>query len=201
MKNKMVYIIGVGIILLYIASLSFGEINHSSTIFVTIASIIGGIAIFIQLKRERDLMEAQFLMEYNNTFITNESFTQVQKLLEDYKKGLLDANAIKTFDRQVLINYLVYLEALAALINKEVLNFELIDNLFSYRYFIAMNNPVVQEIELIEDAEFYRGCYVLHKRWSKFKKKNEREIIMEDTSLELVKDYNDYASTKRRRTK
>lgn len=193
MRKNWLYLVGCGTIALYFISLNYNEIDTISTIFVTVSTIIGGIAIFIQLKRERDLTEAQFLMDYNNAFITNDSFTQVQKLLEDYKKGLIDDVAIREFDRQAIINYLVYLEALAALINKGVLNYIIIDNLFSYRFFLALNNPVIQEIELIGDAEFYRGCYVLHKNWTKYKIKKNIEIIMENTSLEKVEEYSKYS--------
>lgn len=193
MKKNWLYLAGSAVIAMYFVSLRFYELNVTSTVFVTVATITGGIAIFVQLKRERDLMEAQFLMDYNNTFITNEAFTSVQKLLEDYKKGLVGRQEILNFDRQTLINYLVYLEALAALINKNVLSFSIIDNLFSYRFFIALNNPVVQELELIEDAEFYRGCYILHNNWTKYKKKRRLEIVMEDSSLGKVKEYSKYS--------
>ncbi len=41
----------------------------------------------------------------------------------------------------------------------------MIDDLMSYRYFIAMNNPVVQEIELLEYPDFYKGCIQIYQKW------------------------------------
>lgn len=51
-------------------------------------------------------------------------------------------------DRQSLVNYLVHLEGVATLVNTGVLRLKTINDLMAYRYFIAVNNPVVQELEL-----------------------------------------------------
>ena len=40
----------------------------------------------------------------------------------------------------------------------DVIEIKHVDDLFAYRYFIAMNNPVVQEISLKEYPQHYRGC-------------------------------------------
>ena len=37
-----------------------------------------------------------------------------------------------------------------------------VDDLFSYRFFLAMNNKEVQEFELGPEAEYYRGCFKLY---------------------------------------
>lgn len=169
MKKYIIYLIGGLLIIAYLIGLNFMEIDRISTVVVTIFTIVGGIAIWIQLKRERDLKEAEFLMEYNNSFITNSEFTKVEKTLEDYNKGRCTKATVKNIDRQDLINYLVYLEALGALVNKGVLSLKTIDNLFSYRFFLATNNKIVQQMELIPDAEYYIGCYVLHKHWKNIK--------------------------------
>ena len=66
---------------------------------------------------------------------------------------------------QKLINYLVYLEAFAAMVENEVIHLDIIDNLFSYRFFIAVNNPVVQENELFPYADYYKGIFNLSERW------------------------------------
>jgi len=188
-KKNWIYFFGTVLILLYLVSLTFHEVNEISTIFVTIASIVGGIAIWIQLKREHDLNEAKFLTEYNENFICNEKLSNIQKSLEDYSKGRIKDDVIAAINRQELINYLDYLEALSALINKDTLDLRTIDNLFSYRFFLAINNPVVQSLELIPDAEFYKGCYILHKQWTKYKKKKKLAILMEEYSLEKVEGY------------
>lgn len=189
MKRNWLYIFGLTIIGFYIISLSYYDINWISTIVVTLATIVGGIAIWVQLRREHDLKEAEFIMEYNNNFIFDDDMTFVQKTLEDYLKGRISKEELEKIDRQKLINFLVYIEALSAMINKGVLTFKTIDNLFSYRFFLAVNNPIVQQLELIPDSEFYKGCYILHKQWTMYKKRNKLPILCEESSLEKVPNY------------
>ena len=75
---------------------------------------------------------------------------------EDVEKLHLGLNMSRTSPEcQKMINYLVYLESLAALVFRQVIHLDVIDDLFSYRFFLAVNNPVVQECELLPYADFY----------------------------------------------
>lgn len=64
------------------------------------------------------------------------------------------------------MNYLVYLEGIAALVKEWVLHIKVITNLMAYRYFIAVNNPLVQEEELLPYRNYYQGIFFIYKRWS-----------------------------------
>ena len=35
----------------------------------------------------------------------------------------------------------------------------------SYRYFIAVNNPIVQKLELLEYTDYYMGCFAIYDEW------------------------------------
>lgn len=188
MRDYKYLILGFTLLAAYFIILNWVDINVLSTIFVTAATIIGGIAIWIQLKRDKDIKEAEFIISYNNMFLENTAFTQVERELERYKKELITDDDLKKIDSQSLINYLVYLEALATLILKGVLKFDNIDNLLSYRFFLATNNKIVQEIELVPEREFYKGIFELHKKWTEFKVKKDYTIILKETSLNQYYD-------------
>ncbi|MFB0921089.1 MAG: hypothetical protein QMB62_09435, partial [Oscillospiraceae bacterium] len=96
-------------------------------------------------------------------------------------------------NRQSIINYLVYHEALAAIIFRGVLSIKNIDDLFMYRFFLVVNNPVVQKNELCIDAQYYRGCFKLYKKWSTYRKKKGLSILLEETSLDKTAEYKKYA--------
>ena len=82
-----------------------------------------------------------------------------------------------------LINYLVYLEALAALVDRQVIHLNVIDDLFSYRFFLAVNNPVVQQDELFPYSDFYQGIFKLSKKWTENHLKKGIPIPMYQYSL------------------
>ncbi len=86
-------------------------------------------------------------------------------------------------DCQKLINYLVYLESLAAIVLNEVVHLDVITDLFVYRFFLAVNNPVVQECELLPYADFYQGVLRLSEVWTKQLRAQGREIPMEQFAV------------------
>ena len=151
----------------------------------TVTALISAVAFWLQFKRTERLNESNFIMNLNNQFISNKDMTYVEHELElyynqyrsrqrgdeplsptDAEEIHLGLNQSRTSeDCQKLINYLVYLEALAALVDRQVLRLDVIDDLFSYRFFLAVNNPVVQKGELYPYADYYQGIFKLNELW------------------------------------
>ena len=161
-----------------------------STRITTTTALIAAVTFWLQLKRTENLNEANFIMNMNNQFISNRDFTAVEHELELYYNRVVAIEAqasitgiaptLESFERielglqmdrenpeyQRLINYLVYMEALAAIVQRDVMHLGVIDDLFAYRFFIAVNNPIVQKYELLPYADYYRGCFKLSEMWT-----------------------------------
>lgn len=184
------------VLLLFLFGCMIFPMSDVATIITTLTAIIGAFAIWFQMKRERDINEAEFIMNYNTTFIENPEYVELEQKLEKYRKivesnGNLDdlENIITEENQQTVINYLVYHEALAVFVKKGVLKIESIDDLFAYRFFLVMNNPEVQKVELCPEAQYYHGCYWLHKKWTEYRRKKGLYILLEETSLEKTNEY------------
>ena len=183
----------------------FDEIGTMSTIVTTVTAIIGAFAIWFQMKREKDIKEAEFIMSYNMSFLENEEMVKFEQQLEHFRKEYerLDptdelqmkelkdrySSLVNDDNLQIVINYLVYHEALAAMIKKGVLNFDSIDSLFAYRFFLVMNNPIVQEKELCPDYKYYKGCFWLYMEWCKYQQENGLYLLLGYFSLAKTKEY------------
>ena len=196
MKNKdKIFYVGIIIVLVIFAVLSFNfGVERVAKILTTITALISAVAFWLQFKRSERLNESSYIMNLNNQFISNKDMTMVEHELELYynqykvmfgngqtpdseavSRLSLGISSSRTSDQcQKLINYLVYLEAIAAIVDQQVIHLEVIDDLFSYRFFLAVNNPVVQENELIPYADFYKGIYKLSEYW--VHDHNERHI-------------------------
>ena len=169
----------------YVACSFVWDYEKLSTIVATAVAAMGIFGVWFQLRKEATIKEAEFLMNYNFAFITTEKFVQIERLLEtSYKTG--KPLELPQENRQDLIDYLVYLESLAPLIINKMVRLNVIDDLFGYRYFIAVNNKEVQAMELStkEDAPFYRGCYKLYPIWKEHRLKKCLPIPMEETGLD-----------------
>lgn len=177
-------------LLLFIFGSMIFPLSDVATVITTITAIVGAFAIWFQMKRERDINEAEFVMNYNTSFIENHEFVTLEQKLEKYRKAIetgLDADEnfsiISDDNRQIVINYLVYLEALAVFVKKGVLSIKSIDDLFAYRFFLIMNNPEIQEKEIYPEKQYYQGCFWLHDKWTKYRKKKKLYILLDDTAL------------------
>ena len=187
--------------------LSFDAIRNRLT---TLFAIVSALAFWLQFKKTERLNESNYVMNLNNQFINNKNMTKIEHQLELYfnqyseikkrKAGSGTASASMTADDvsgihlginlsrtseecQDLIDYLVYLESLAVMVQNGVIRINDVDDLFSYRFFLAVNNPVVQEQELLPFSDFYRGTYTLCKKWVKGHRKKKIPIPMEEFCL------------------
>ena len=177
-----------------------------------IIGIVGFIGVILSLKADRRVKIAEFIADYNLTFLTNPEFSQVERLLEGCRCSYVDCcedgrlteegkkrfeascdsifhskdmlfeldSAHNKFDSdgavseyyQGFVNYLVYLESFSTLITQKRVRIKDVDDLFGYRFFIAVNNPVMQKNELIPYAAFYQGIMKAYKVWTEYYKKH-----------------------------
>lgn len=139
-------------------------------------------------EQEGRIEEANFILEYNKSFITDLNMAQVESLLEGQVYYGIKGNIITDENRQQFINYLVYLESLAPLILNNVMILDHIDDLLAYRYFLAVNNVEIQEDQLLKFAEFYRGCFKVYKQWKEYRIQHGRDIISESANPERLRE-------------
>lgn len=188
MKNRtlLVFLLMVILLAAYVACSFVWNYEKLSTIVATAVAAMGIFGVWFQLRKEATIKEAEFLMNFNFAFITTDKFVQIEHMLEtSYKTG--KSLELPDEKRQDLIDYLVYLESLVPLVINKMVRLSVIDDLFGYRYFIAVNNKDVQALELgtEADAPFYRGCYKLYPIWKKYRLKKNLPIPMENTGLDF----------------
>ncbi len=191
-KELKYYIAIAVVVVLYLIAAHFShDVSVLSTILTTVTALIAAVAFWMQLKRTENLDEATFIMNLNDQFISNDEMTRIEHALELYYNQYADGeNASLELvlerehsDCQRLINYLVYMEGLAALLKRNVMHLGVIDDLFAYRFFIAVNNPVVQKFELLPYANYYQGCFELSEMWTRKWREEGRSIPLDRHAL------------------
>jgi len=158
-----------------------------SELFATLIAIVAAVAFWLEYNENKLLNEAQFITDLNEQFLANEKMSNMEWELEifynHYRKNELSEEYLKEFrdkydlnnpQRQNLVNYLVHLEGIAALIKNGIVHIDMIDDLMSYRYFLAMNNPVIQELELLAYPDYYKGCIGIYDEWTKHMVEKEK---------------------------
>ena len=105
--------------------------------------------------------------------------TEAGGKLKKIEDDLRTKYSMEKDEHQDLVNYLVHLEGVASLINNGMLRIFAVSDLMAYRFFIAVNNPVVQELELKPFKDYYKGIYKLYPVWAK----KMKTVPMSDNEL------------------
>ena len=171
-------------------NLATGDIALIIAILDPTVAAVGLCLVVIQLHKDgegdehgRLIEQHRFLLEYNKVFIENERMLNVEASLEAYDRNeIRDVDLITDENRQSFVNYLVYLEGFAPLVLDEVVDLQLIDNLMAYRFYLAVNNPVLQREELLKFPGYYLGIFRLYRKWTEYRKPRGLEILRESTS-------------------
>ncbi|MBD3225114.1 MAG: hypothetical protein GF313_10325 [Caldithrix sp.] len=157
---------------------------------VAAASLVG---LLYQFKRDKNINEAEFVLNINNSFITNERLMDVYKQLETCKSNDQQTNPFTEEDVINVANYLSFFEPFYALVTQKVVNFSSIDQL-AYRFFLAVNNRYVQEMLLCKEHKeiAWKDLYKLHHAWKQYRtRKNDFEIWQKEYDLSQCPRYKD----------
>ncbi len=194
-----------------------------------IIGIVGFLGVILSLRADRKVKVAEFIAQYNLTFLTTPEFTMVERKLEGcydaycrnrnnnewtkkekesfegecdkifgtYKLKFGNSTVHKkytddgeiTAEYQNVVNYLVYLESFATLITQKRVRIKDVDDLFGYRFFLAVNNPVIQTNELLQYSKYYQGIIKAYKIWTKYYKNHRKNFFIKDTIIEPMKAY------------
>jgi hypothetical protein len=137
--------------------------------------------VIYQLSCENDVTLGSFILELNNSFVDNERIQVIYNKLKVYQNLPLSEQAgwITEKDRPYIDEYFVFFETISVLHKKRVVEMKVLDEMFGYRFFIAMNNPLVQEIELAKTGfEHYGALIQLYDEWRAYRiKKGSMESI------------------------
>ncbi len=185
-KNKIILILSVSLIVISLITSLFIDndfITKLTTTITVITAIIGAVAIFVQFKRDKNLNEASFLIDYSNQFYNVYNCGNILNELETARKNPNYSIDVDKYYKDI-VGYLEWLESLSALVNSNILQISKIDDVLSYRFFIIVNNKQIQDKEIIPCKEFYVGIYKLYPKWANYKKLTNQNIIFEDNALD-----------------
>lgn len=168
--------------------LNINYIAQLFTILGGLAAIIGLVAIWYQLKKNKEINEAQFVIEIFEQF---RSHNLLLNRLNPYEERDKDLNKE---DKSKIVSLLGFYESIYYLLNKNVISWDTINNSFGYTFFSLVHHEYVQESELSTYSEYYRTIFKLHKIWVKYRKSINQEIVGQINSLENIDTYENLSS-------
>ena len=196
MKNTktLVIIISTALLVVGIATASFIT-DYSSTIasvVTTITAVVGAIALYFQLKKDKEINQATFIINFYETFNGDEHIQRIYKIINQQTNGE-NVKLVKD-DYNDLISYLTWIRSLCSFLEKGTLSFNIVDEIFGYKFFAIINNKQVQDMEIVSYHEYYKLIYQTHHMWTAYRRKHKKYIPCEETSLEKAYTYKLYVN-------
>jgi len=198
-KNTLIII--ACIIVIFIILISLGNLpwledsNHVGYIdaLLTGLSLLGAaISLFIQMRESRKIQEAEFVLNLNQMFVETGDYATVYTELEkEYfgckkEKGDGEENKQCSCDitRIQISNYLTFFESIYLLVKKGSIKMDILNDLFSYRFFLAVHSNYVQQEKLLSQPQNFKNIFALEKMWIEYRRKRNLEIFRENNCLE-----------------
>ena len=169
-------------------------INDTFVSLITIiTAIVGAFGIWLELNKEQEINQASFILQIHGDFYAlggkgTMYAADLEKMLDEDFSGKKKLEFTEE-NNEMVIQYLVWVKTLSSLINRKMIKISAVDDLFGYKFFVAINNTEIQKMELIPYKTAYKGIYKAHKTWAKYRKKHNLEIYNEATDLSLVDGY------------
>ena len=170
MKGKVKIIAYILMIAISIGVIFISVKNGIDTVqIISLAvAVLGVVLLAVEIYQSRKITEADFLADLNASFVVNEDYKKAYTLFENYDfENLPDID----MENVHISNYLTFFEIFQLLIDRGTLSINMLNDLFGYRFFIAVHNPYVQRKKLVKSPENFVNLYLLEKEWTEYRKK------------------------------
>ena len=171
------------VISIVLSAVIFHLANYNELIAI-VSALIAIITIAKQIDAQQETSEAQFIFDINDKYVSNEDYKHIYTLLDSYQI-LLDTGAsreeldaqeerLNNLSNSQISNYLTFFEVLNLLRLKGSVKLEMMDDLFAYRFFIAVRNPVIYRRKLKYGN--FANIRQLHDEWVAYRVERNLKI-------------------------
>jgi len=198
--NKRTWLTGILIIassLLVIFGDRYLDVGSLEAKIATLTAVIGVIALWHQLKKEKDFAEAEYILNLNEAFSSNSNIKGIYQKIQKYWD--LSESQFTFDDKNNLMEYISFFSPIANLVQRGIVSYETINGFLSFRFFAVINNPEVQKIAIIPQSRHIGIIFDLYEGWYEYLKKHEISEPFAETSLQ--KNYPEFKKYSQRRLK
>ncbi len=150
-------------------------ISMTLSAFESVGLLVSLIIAINQLNDSKEIARADFLVELNKAFTENQGNMELYTALQDCLDGKCDGCdggegvCNLSFPKVMVSNYLTFFETVYLLLCNGVLSFEMIDDLFGYRFFLAVHSKFVQQSKLASQPENFKNIFCLEYEWLRYR--------------------------------
>jgi len=157
--------------------------NWIVTTITTVTTVVGVFAIWLQMQKGKKLNEGEFILNLRTQFVDNPHIFQLTLKLEKYDRSDKKNNPFSEDDISDVAAYMTFFEVMYLLMKRNIIKLHMVDLLFSFHFFLLINNEKVQELELIPCQDYYIDVYRLYYHWTNYRKEHDMPIYNEENNI------------------
>lgn len=156
---------------------TFDAVSIIISAIESVGLIVSLIIAIKQLVGSKEIARATFITELNKSFVENEDYLAIYNLLQDCYDGACECDEPcmerTNLDRPCRIripkgqisNYLTFFETIYLLKNRGVISYDVIDDLFAYRFFLAAHSKLIQQAKIAPQPQNFVNIFRLEYEW------------------------------------
>ncbi|MCR5476907.1 MAG: hypothetical protein K6E92_04705 [Lachnospiraceae bacterium] len=160
------------------------HVSYLETLFTGFSLVGAAVSLFLQMRESHKLQEAEFILNLNQSFVETGDYAVVYTALEkeyftspEYRELHPDDDANPyagdteelKLSRFQISNYLTFFECIYLLLEKGAIQMEMLNDLFSYRFFLAAHSELFQREKLVLQPGNFKNIYWLERRWMDYR--------------------------------
>lgn len=147
-------------------------------VMTALAAFGGALAIWYELHRTKQISRATFVMNLDDLFQRHDEIYGALNELEHKRSDqTVESDTVRAelissrSELAEVTSYLTFFEAVYRLLRAKLIQIDELDDLYGYRFFLAVHNREIQEKELVPDRDHYRTVFMLYREWVGYRAK------------------------------
>lgn len=169
-------------------------ISITISVFETTGLLVSLIIAVRQLNDSKEIARASFIVELNRTFTESPGNIELYTALQDCIDSKCDEkdrcgagkDCLLAFPKVVVSNYLTFFETVYLLEKSGAISFDMIDDLFAYRFFLAVHSKFVQKVKLAPQPENFKNIFCLEHEWMLYRKNKAHKTDSENSVFKTL---------------
>jgi len=143
--------------------------------YAEIAGLLVTIIFSVQeFKGSTEIARGDFIVELNKSYVENPKYMEIYTILQDRVDGRGD-DRTGEISKAEISNYLTFFETIYLLEKNGVIDFKIIDDLFAYRFFLAVHSEVFQREKLGAQPRNFKNIFKLEREWMDYRAKINKD--------------------------
>jgi hypothetical protein len=180
LRHPATQIISIIVIVALVLLVSTTATEQVGNVVAIATAVLGFFIILVQMRQDHKIKKAEFIYSLNQSFSDDEDISYIYMKLKRDRDG--NDEVFTDEDGRRMGSYVMFFMVLEYLQSERLVSLNMIDALFSNKFFLFCDNPHSYQYQLKETI-INRPMLVLYERWYNYRKKHDLPPIKTSWSL------------------